>query len=278
MEFLRKILEILDTRMVAPLPYGWFHLMFWAIALGSAVLLCVLYKKGYIKNVKRVVFITAIAVIILEVYKMINFGFSYEDEIKYSFPWGSFPWQFCSIPMYAGFLAGLTRGKIHNALCCFLATFAVFAGAAVMFYPGDVFTERVGINIQTMICHGSMITIGIFLYYTGYVKAEFKTLLKAMPVFASALAVAVALNEIGHVAGLTEDHFFNMFYVSRHEEGHLPVYSSVQEIVPYPWCFLIYILGFSLAAGIIVLLAMGIKKLAGLIVRQKEREKSDIVA
>lgn len=273
MEFLRKILEILDTKMETPSSYGWFHLMFWALALVSAVLLCFLYEKGYIRNVKRVVFITAVAVIVLEVYKMINFGFSYEDEIKYSFPWGSFPWQFCSIPMYVGFLVGITRGRVHNALCCFLATFAVFAGAAVMFYPGDVFTETVGINIQTMVCHGSMITIGIFLYYTGYVKTEFKTLFKALPVFASALGVAVALNEIGHVAGLTEEHYFNMFYVSRHEEGHLPVYSSVQEVVPYPWCFLIYILGFSIAAAIVLALAMGITKISGLIAERKGRER-----
>ena len=261
MEFLRKVLEILDTGMERPEPYGWFHLMFWVLSLGTAVLLCFLYKKGYIKNVRRVVLITALTVIAFEIYKMINFGFSYENEIKYSFPWSSFPWQFCSMPMYIGFLAGLTRGKIHNALCCFLATFAVFAGAAVMVHPGDVFIETVGINIQTMICHGSMITIGIFLYYTSHVKAEFKTLLKAIPVFASCVTVAVILNEVGHAVGLTEEYYFNMFYISRHEEGHLPVYSSVQSVVPYPWCFLIYILGFSLAACIILLIAMGIKKL-----------------
>ena len=276
MEFLRKVLEILDTSMETPTAYGWFHLLFLALSFGMAILLCFLYKKGYIKNVKRVVFITALTVIVLEIYKMINFGFSYKDGIEYNFPWSSFPWQFCSTPMYVGFLAGLTKGKVHDACCAFLATFAVFAGTAVMLYPGDVFIGTIGINIQTMICHGSTITIGIFLYYTNHVKAELKTMLKALPVFAGCLSVAVILNEVGYVVGLTEDYFFNMFYVSPHEEGHLPVYSSIQGVIPYPWCFLIYILGFSLAGFIILLIAMGIKKLGRVIAENKACQKFGI--
>lgn len=270
MEFLRRVLQILDTSMEEPTAYGWFHLLFIALSIGAAILLCYLYKNGYIKNVRRVVFIAAVIVAILEVYKMINFGFSYEGKIEYNFPWSSFPFQFCSTPMYVGLLAGLARGKFHNVLCAFLATFAVFAGAAVMVYPGDVFIGTIGINIQTMICHGSMITIGIFLYYTDYVEAKFKTLLKAIPVFVSCLGIAVILNEIGHKVGLTEEHFFNLFYVSRHEEGHLPVYSNVQEVVPYPWCFFIYILGFTLAAGVILLIAMGLKALGQAIGKKKQ--------
>ena len=260
MEFWRKVLAILDTSMTRPTDYGWFHLLFWALTIGTAVLLCVLYKKGVIKNVRRVVLITAITVIVLEIYKMINFGFDYESEkITYSFPWSSFPWQFCSTPMLIGLIAGLTRGKFHSFLCSFLATFAVFAGTAVMVYPGDVFIETIGINIQTMICHGSMITIGIFLYYTNYVEAKFKTILKAIPVFATCLGIAMILNEIGHRVGLTESHYFNLFYISPYEEGHLPVYSNIQKIVPYPWNLFIYILGFSAAACVILLIAMGIK-------------------
>lgn len=265
MDFWYRVLKLLDAEMTTPTMYGWFHVLFFVLSIASGVLLCFLYKNGYIRNVRRVVLIVAITVIVLEVYKMINFGFSYEDKIEYNFPWSSFPWQFCSTPMFIGLLAGLTRGKVHNFFCCFLATFAVFAGSAVMFYPSTVFIDTIGINIQTMVCHGSMITVGIFLYYTNHVKAEFKTLFKAVPVFAGCVTIAVILNEIGHAVGLTEDHFFNMFYISRHEDGHLPVYSSIQEVVPYPWCLIIYILGFTAAACIILLIAMGLKKIGAII-------------
>jgi len=52
-----------------------------------------------------------------------------------------------------------------------------------------------------------------------------------------------------------------MFFVSRHCEPSLPVYSIVQGIVPYPWCLIIYIVGFTLAAYIMLLIAMLIKKI-----------------
>ena len=275
MEFWRKVLEIMDADMTTPTMYGWFHILFFALSIGAAILLCFLYKKGYITNVRRVVLVVAITVIVLEIYKQINYSFSYSDGIAFDYQWYIFPWQFCSTPMYIGLLAGLTKGKFHDYMCCFLSTFAVFAGAAVMFYPGDVFIGTIGINIQTMICHGSMITVGIFLFYTNHVKAEWKTLFKAIPVFAGCVTVAVILNEVGHAAGLTEDHFFNMFYISRHEDGHLPVYSSVQEVVPYPWCLILYLIGFTAAAGIMLLLAMGIKKLAAIVGRKSSTKVID---
>ncbi len=276
MEFWRKVLEVLDTTMETPAMYGWFHILCWAIALGSAVFLCFLYKKGVIKNVNRVVFVTAILVVVLEIYKLVILGISYEAEIEYEFRWGSFPWQFCSMPMYIGLLVGITRGKVRNALCCFLATYAVFAGTMVMIYPGDVFVETVGVNIQTMICHGSMITIGIFLYYTNYVKAELKTLLRAIPVFVACLASAVLVNEIGNRAGLTEETFFNMFYISPYEDGYLPVYRVVQGAVPYPWCLVIYALGFTLAALIVLMVAMVAKGVSRLINEGRETTSDQI--
>jgi hypothetical protein len=106
-----------------------------------------------------------------------------------------------------------------------------------------------------------MISIGAYLLYTGYVKAEHKTAVKAMPVFAIMVALAVIMNEIAYASGLLETDDFNMFFVSPHQEPSLPVYSLVQGAVPYPWCLIIYIAGFTLAAYAIILIAMGIKLL-----------------
>jgi len=267
MDFWGTIIQILDTEMTTPTLYGWFHLLSWFLTLGAAALLCVLHKRRPSEQrVRRVVFGVALAVFILEIYKMLSFSFSYEGgEVLFDFQWYAFPWQFCSTPMYAGLLTGIFRkGKIHDALCAFLATYAIFAGAAVMVYPGDVFMSTVGINIQTMICHGSMITVGIYLWYSGYVKAAHKTILKALCVFAAAIGVAIVLNEIAYLSGLLEaGHYFNMFYISPHCDPHLPVYSDVQRLVPYPFCLFIYIGAFTLVAYLIVLAAMGIKSLAG---------------
>lgn len=263
--FWNRVLEILDTQMTRPPSYGWFHLLFFALSIAAGILLCVRCKDAQ-KYAPRVMLITAIIVILLEVYKMINFGFSYEDEITYSFPWGSFPWQFCSTPMYVGLLTGLfRRGRVHESLSAYLATYALFAGLCVMLYPNDVFIGTVGINIQTMICHGSMLTVGIYLLGSGYVPATHRTVLRALPVFCAAVVVAMGLNEWAYRTGMLEEHFFNMFYFSPHADPHLPLYSSVQNAlgVANPLSFIIYVAGFTLAAWLVLLLAMGIKKLVG---------------
>lgn len=259
--FWSRVLEILDTSMTTPPSYGWFHLLFFVASIAGGVLMCV-YLKDTQKYAPRVILITAVTVIVLEVYKMINFGFSYEDGISYSFPWGSFPFQFCSTPMYVGLLAGIIRrGAVHRSLCAYLATYAMFAGLCVMIYPNDVFIETVGINIQTMICHGSMLTIGIYLLGSGYVKAEHKTVLRALPVFCTAVVIAFCLNEWAYRTGMLENHYFNMFYFSPHTDPHLPLYSNVQNAlgVANPLSFVIYVAGFTLAAYLVLLIAMGIR-------------------
>ena len=264
MRFFQNLLRIFDTPMETPTLYGWFHLLWVGIVIVSAVLLFRIQKKtGSKKMPHRVILITAIIVTVLELYKQINFSFSYKNGVEFDYGWGSFPFQFCSTPMYVGLLAGLIRkGKVHNALAAYLATYAMFAGLCVMVYPGDVFISTVGINIQTMVCHGSMITVGAYLLATGYVKAEHKTILKALPVFCCCAALAIVMNEIAYYSGLLRTDYFNMFYFSPHCDPHLPVFSIVQNAMNAPIIeIIIYIAGFTLAAYIILLAAMGIKQL-----------------
>lgn len=265
METFAKILEFLDYKIETPTVFGVFHIVWLLITVAVAVALCLWHKhSGTADRVRRVVFGNAVLVIVLELYKMINYSFSYEGGVTFDFQWYAFPWQFCSTPMYVGLLAGIIRkGKIHESLMAYLATFSVFAGTCVMIYPGDVFIRTLGINIQSMICHASMVSVGVYLFYSGYVKAEYKTILKAIPVFAVCVTVAVVLNEVMYKSGIIGDETFNMFYVSPYFECTLPVYSLIHNSVPFPLNLIIYIVGFSVAAFVILLIAMGVKALAG---------------
>lgn len=262
MEFWIKVLQLLDTQMPTPGCYSLFHICFFAASILLTVYLCIFRKNDSADRVRKVVFIASIVVLLLEVYKMINYSFSYADsKITFDFQWYAFPFQFCSTPMYVGILAGLIKkGKVHDALCAYLSTFAIFAGLCVMVYPGDVFIGTVGINIQTMICHGVMLPLGAYLLATGHVKMAHKTILKALFVFAVAVCLAVVMNEIAYFSGLEET--FNMFYISPHHPPHLPIYSNVQAVVPYPLSLVIYIAGFTAAAYLMLLAAMGIHRLA----------------
>ena len=259
--FIGKLLEILDADMKIPEMYGFFHLTFFILSIALGIWLCRYKKNGGEKFVRKLLLVSAIIVIILEIYKQINFTFSYDGtKIISDYQWYSFPFQFCSTPMYVSLIAAIVKSqKIHNALCAYLATFSVFAGLCVMLYPPQVFIDTIGINVQSMVCHGAMISIGIYLLGSQYVKLEHKTILKAVPVFAVCIFIASVLNEIAYRSGLLERETFNMFFISPYCEGTLPVYSTVQAHIPFPWCTIIYITVFSLAAYVILLIAMLIK-------------------
>ena len=263
MSVIQEILRFLDTQGPVPTLYGWFHVLSLVITAGITIWLCRTGKNHSSEQVRRVVFWTAVVVAVLEVYKQINYSFGYNDGITFAYKWYAFPWQFCSTPMYVGLLVGVfKKGKIHDALCAYLATFAIFAGLAVMIYPGDIYVETVGVNFQTTVCHCSMLVIGGYLYASGHVKLEHKTALKALPVFCVTASIAVLLNEWANAVGIVPEHNFNMFYFSPHCDPSLPVYSLVQQVVPYPWSLIIYIVGFTFAAYLMLLIAVGVDKLA----------------
>lgn len=261
MEFLRSLLKLLDTEMERPTSYGWYHVLCLLICAACVVWAVVCGRNAKEKTVRRIVLVTSLVVIALEVYKQINYTFG-DGSGAPSYQWYAFPFQFCSTPMYVGLLAGLTKkGKLHDSLCAYLATYAVFAGVCVMVYPNDVFIRTVGINIQTMICHGSMPVIGALLLASGHVRLEKRTILKALPVFLSCVGIAAVLNEVAYFTGILEEHTFNMFFISPHCAPSLAVYSTVQEILPFPLCLIVYVLGFTAAAFVMLVLAMGIARL-----------------
>lgn len=261
MEFLRSLLKLLDTEMERPTSYGWYHVLCLLICAACVVWAVVCGRNAKEKTVRRIVLVTSLVVIALEVYKQINYTFG-DGSGAPSYQWYAFPFQFCSTPMYVGLLAGLTKkGKLHDSLCAYLATYAVFAGVCVMVYPNDVFIRTVGINIQTMICHGSMPVIGALLLASGHVRLERRTILKALPVFLTCVGIAAALNEVAYFTGILEEHTFNMFFISPHCAPSLAVYSTVQKILPFPLCLIVYVLGFTAAAFVVLLLAMGIARL-----------------
>lgn len=262
-----KIWEFFEIRMPTPPSYGWFHILWCVLSVVVGVLLCVWLKDSR-KYAPRVVFVTAVLVTVLECYKILHFGILCGGG-TFAFPWKYFPFQFCSTPMYVGLLVGVFRqGKIHDSLCAYLATFAVFAGLCVMLYPAGVLVRTVGINIQTMICHGSMITVGIYLLGRGYVRMHYKTVLKAWPIFAVSAVIAALLNEWAYHAGIED---FNMFFFSPHGEPHLVLFSSIQRAlgVVNPLNFVIYIAGFTLGAYVILLIAMGIRWLLSLFMKKE---------
>ena len=255
MKFFGSILNILEATMKTPTNFSWFHLMFIAIAILITVLLCIKFKNCDDKIFRRIVFIAWLLLVGLEVYKQIVFTFDYDGTtITGDYQWYAFPFQFCSTPLFAlPFIAFLKDGKIRDAVIMYMATFSLFAGLAVFVYPNDVFIETIGINIQTMIHHGSQIVFGIFFASYFRKKLNLKRFLSSIAVFAVFCSIAIILNIILHHAFIANgiDETFNMFYISPYYPCTLPILSTVYEKVHYSIFIILYIFGFALVAYII---------------------------
>ena len=114
-----------------------------------------------------------------------------------------------------------------------------------------------------------MLVIGILMYVSGRVQFKNKTILQALPVFVTCVAIAFTMNIIFHATGNTAS--FNMFYIGPYSSCDIPVLSSIGDMLKIDsenlhfgnFAFLfIYIIGFSLASYIILLIAMLINRSA----------------
>ena len=266
-----NLLEFLDTKMETPTPYGWFHLMFIGIIIAVALTLCIFFRNCTDKTFRRIVFIFWIVIVLLEIYKEINFTFQVSDgEIVTEYQWYIFPFQFCSTPFYVlPFIVFLKDGKLRDAFISFTAIFVLVAGLAVMIYPNDVFVGTIGINIQTMVHHGSQVILGVFCCVherRKYKGARF--CLSAVAVFAALAAVATLLNET-FIYIIPDDSTFNMFFISRHFPSTLPILDGIYASVPYPVFLLAYFFAFGVGAAVIYLIQWGIIKLTSLKSRRR---------
>ena len=263
MSFLEKMLYSIGWEMTRPGNYGWFHLLFVAIAISAIVFLCVKYKDADEKKIKKILLIAWIILMVGETVKQLIFSFD-SDGITavWDYQWYAFPYQLCGTPLVVLPVAAFSRkeGKIYNACIAYLLTFSLFGGLAVYFYPNDVFIETVLINLQTMIHHGLQVVIGIFLVVHNRKKLNYKYYIGAVVTFVILVVIALIMNigvyNVFQANGIDET--FNMFYISPYFECTLPVLSAIYPQVPYPVFLALYIFGFMIIAAILLYGAKGI--------------------
>ena len=252
MNGLEKIITLLSFEMTTPTVYGWFHILCLVLMVAFIVFLC--FKRF---NTKKFLLTLSIIMLVFELYKQLSFSYDGED---WEYQWYAFPFQFCSVPMYVALIAGLTKNKkLEKCLYSFLATYGMTAGIAVMLYPVTVFIPEVLIDIQTMVHHGFMVVIGAYLLINKEVEAEIKSLLYALIVFAVIILIALFGNIITY--HLNIDGGLELFYISPYHTSQLPVYSIIYEKVPYIIFLFLYVLGFTLGGGLILLTTKLLRKI-----------------
>lgn len=254
LNFIESIIDFLSYEVnKTPTMYSWFHIMFLLIVIVITIICINRYKDSTIKDINRLLRTFAVIMLLFEIYKQLVFSV---DGSVWDYQWYIFPFQFCSVPMYLMLIASFLKdGNIRRGILVFLATYNLFAGAAVMLYPSDVFTSTLGISIQTMVHHGLMVVIGITLLVNGQIPLVRKEIFKAALVFFilgfSAFLMNIAFHNV--------DGTFNMFFIGPYYDTHLPVLSTIESTLGYIPFLISYFVGFSLIAYLILLIAIFFK-------------------
>ncbi len=278
MNWFEKVIAFMQTEMPKPTLFGGAHLVWLAIAIGLIVLISFKCKKLTDKQFRIILLVVGLVLIIFEVFKQLNFAYDAQTD-TWDYEWKQFPFQFCSVPMYVMLLvACLKEGKFRDFLCSFLATFGLFSGLVVMLYPATVLSSVIFRFSQSMLHHTALLVVGVLMFVSGKVKIEHKTILKAMSVFAVFVSIAFVLNVVYHATGCTDS--FNMFYIGPHSKSDLPVFYDIGKALHIEYDYihfgnfvfaLLYIVAFSIAAYVVLLTAMLIKKIRS-VVKQKKQE------
>ena len=277
MQWFADFINDFNTKMPTPTWFGWFHIMWIVICIASCVLIYIFRKRISKRAIKITLLTTGILLLVLEIFKQLKYSLNYNDGNSYwVYQPFIFPFQFCSTPMYLMILAGiLGKGKVYDSILCYLATFAFFGGTTVLIYPNEVFTTTIFINMHSMFWHSSMIVIGFLILATRSIDFKLKSAAKDSIVFAVMICLALVMNISAHY--IKPGVNFNMFYIGPYIPCNLVILSTIYTIVPWIVFFFIYFLGFALVSFVIILVAIGCKRLDDKIHKNNEIDLVEII-
>ena len=262
MNWFERVTNYLNYQIDTPHIFGAYHLLCIALVVCLTVFLCKKYRKCDDKTFRTILFVSWAAMVLLEMYKQVNFSFSVSGEdAVWDYSWYAFPFQFCSMPIYVLPLAIFGKdGKARDAVLAFMATFSLFAGLTVYVYPEQVFISTLGIDIQTMVHHGLQVVLGIYITVRNKDRLGWKFLRSGIVVLGTLILTAVILNETAHFAFVKFgiDETFNMFFISRHYECTLPLIGTFANKIPNFLVVLAYFFGMILAGYVVMQIQRGI--------------------
>ncbi len=241
--------------MQRPQPYGFFHI---AWVLGALLAVFLLRKKSGERFTEKVFSAYGWTALVLEALKQFSWSFSYDASgaLVFDYQWYAAPFQLCTTPAYVAALYPFIKSvRVRNALRGYLAYFTLLASVAVALLPNSIYTDEVLINVHTSVLHMGGLFVSLWLLISGRVEVK-RDFWGGYKVFLCFTGIALLMNiAVYHLFGLgvTGD-TFDMFYISPYYISPLPVFSTLDRILPYPVFLLLYLFAF-LIGGILVALA-----------------------
>jgi len=255
-----------DSFPPSALPYSWFHFLFIGLTMVTgyiAIRLGRVYRRtteeqGRLTKTDQVVFRFGIFLLCIELYKQIFLG-----QIFTNYQWYVFPFQFCSVPIYVCLIAPwLKKVRFKEACYSFLGIYAFIAGIGVMALPTSVFISQISICLHTMMWHGGMISIGLFLLANRRIGIEIRQWFDASTILFGFIVISIVINLIVHFA--FPNQWLNAFFINPWLPSPFPVLGPIliagQAAYGLFWGWLMYLVAYIIAfflGGFIVYLGSG---------------------
>ena len=226
----KRVIEDIITgipRSEVPARWGRFHLI--SISIVIFFILSMVFFRKKIKDddnrVKKILLVSGVLFIMLETAKQLVCSYEPVTGI-WRYDYLRFPFQFCSIPIWLCPIGAFCGSAGRRRICSFLASFGVFAGIAVLILPsGSAFSENVFLNFHTMVWHGLMVVLGVYMWLCRAVRPSLECIYDALIVYLPQCPLAAILNEAGHTLNIPLD----LFHFSPYFNTDIPVLSLVQQ-------------------------------------------------
>ena len=121
--------------------------------------------------------------------------------------------------------------------------------------PDSCFVSTILVNIHTTWLHFGSLVVSIYLLINKEVKITKKNLKNSIITFIIFVLIANILNISIYNLNILNNETFNMFYISPYFNSSLPIFTNIQQIVPYPIFLFIYVFALSLGAIFIYIIA-----------------------
>ncbi|MGI6714320.1 MAG: hypothetical protein ACOX3K_04700 [Bacilli bacterium] len=257
----------------ATLAFNWFHFIWLGfLVLVSAFLIFFArrerFKKrthGRFHNLDRFVFRFGVMLLTIEIVKQIYFANLFIGDYQYSL----IPFQFCSVPMYVCLIAPMVKNRLLKTfLYDFLGLYMFIAGFAVMIFPTTVYVRQIYICFHTMLWHGGMVAVGLYIITYRRMGTNFKQWLRGGAVLLGFVLVAVMTNILIHYFGSPELQSFKAFFLDPFApEGYRQIFilsdiynTFIYQLhlpitVGFPLYLILYLLAFGIGSIIVFLIA-----------------------
>ena len=181
------------------------------------IILLLLFRKSSKDKVLKIIRFISVFLALFYISKTI-WETVYDIKISGSFNLGLLPFDTCSIVMYAGLLAGFSKGKLKKMAECWLATGCIVGGLGAMitlnafkYYPFFSFGA-----FYSMIWHFLMVFLGFLLIKTNYVEMKYSTIICG---FLFHLIISLII--------IPMDFIYNFDFMMYHNLGGIPFFEDI---------------------------------------------------